>query len=33
VELVPIVAVVAGAFAFAGLGRRGERRAAETVPA
>jgi amino acid transporter len=33
VELVPIAAVVAGACAFAGLGRRGERRAAEAVPA
>ena len=29
VELVPIAAVLLGALAFAGLGRRGERRAAE----
>jgi len=33
VELVPIAAVITGACAFAGLGRRGERRAAQTVPA
>jgi hypothetical protein len=31
VELVPIAAVLVGAFASAGLGRRGEHRAAETL--
>jgi hypothetical protein len=33
VEVVPIAAVLVGAVAFAGLGRRGERLAAETIAA